>query len=114
MSDQAISAGGRAWVSGVRDATPLLGGYIPVAISFGLIANQAGFSSWEAIIISLVIYAGASQFLFVGMVASGAPLWLVVAMTLLRGRKVEVQATLIGGIGAFTTAVPELVQLLRG
>ena len=38
MSDQAISAGGRAWVSGVRDATPLLGGYIPVAISFGLIA----------------------------------------------------------------------------
>ena len=83
MSDQAISAGGRAWVSGVRDATPLLGGYIPVAISFGLIANQAGFSSWEAIIISLVIYAGASQFLFVGMVASGAPLWLVVVMTLL-------------------------------
>ena len=28
--------------------------------------------------------------------------------------EVEVQATLIGGIGAFTTAIPELVQLLRG
>lgn len=54
------------------------GGYIPVATSFGLIANQAGFSSWEAIIISLVIYAGASQFLFVGMVASGAPLGAIV------------------------------------
>ena len=30
-----------------------------------------------------LIYAGASQFLFVGMIAAGAPLWLVVAMTLL-------------------------------
>lgn len=72
-----------AWVSGLRDATPLLGGYIPVAISFGLIAVQSGFKAWEAVLISLLIYAGASQFLFVALIASGAPLWLVVTMTLL-------------------------------
>ncbi|MCH2041963.1 MAG: AzlC family ABC transporter permease [Saccharospirillaceae bacterium] len=70
------------WV-GIRDAIPLLGGYVPVAISFGMIATQAGFSLWETVFISTVIYAGASQFLFVAMVASGAPLWLVVTMTLL-------------------------------
>ncbi|RDE19983.1 branched-chain amino acid ABC transporter permease [Motiliproteus coralliicola] len=72
-----------AWLAGVREALPLLGGYIPVAISFGLIAIQAGFSAWETIAISTLVYAGASQFLFVGMVAAGAPLWLVVIMTLL-------------------------------
>ncbi|NLQ16210.1 AzlC family ABC transporter permease [Marinomonas sp. M1K-6] len=72
-----------AWVQGVKDATPLLGGYIPVAISFGLISIQSGFSVLETILISIFIYAGASQFLFVAMVASGAPLWLVVVMTLL-------------------------------
>jgi 4-azaleucine resistance transporter AzlC len=71
------------WLMGVREALPLLGGYIPVAISFGLISIQAGLSAWEAIIISTLIYAGASQFLFVGMIAAGAPLWLVVLMTLL-------------------------------
>ncbi|AFV00806.1 AzlC family ABC transporter permease [Simiduia agarivorans] len=71
------------WWRGVRDALPLLGGYIPVAISFGLIATQAGFSVWGAVAISLFIYAGASQFLFVAMIASGAPLWLVVLMTVL-------------------------------
>ncbi|RYD61073.1 MAG: branched-chain amino acid ABC transporter permease, partial [Verrucomicrobiaceae bacterium] len=27
-----------SWVAGAREAVPLLGGYIPVAISFGLIA----------------------------------------------------------------------------
>jgi 4-azaleucine resistance transporter AzlC len=71
------------WRLGVRDALPLLGGYIPVAISFGLIAVQAGFSPLEATLISALIYAGASQFLFVAMMASGAPLWLVIGMTLL-------------------------------
>jgi predicted branched-subunit amino acid permease len=70
-------------LTGIRDAIPLLGAYTPVAISFGLIAIQAGFSTWEANLISVLIYAGASQFLFVGMVASGAPLWLVVVVTLL-------------------------------
>ena len=73
----------RSWLTGTREAIPLLGGYVPVAISFGLVATQAGFSAWEAVLISTLLYAGASQFLFVGMVAAGAPLWLVVAMTLL-------------------------------
>ncbi|WP_251978694.1 AzlC family ABC transporter permease [Salinicola avicenniae] len=71
------------WRTGVREALPLLGGYIPVAISFGLVSLQAGFDTLETLAISTLIYAGASQFLFVGMAASGAPLWLAVAMTLL-------------------------------
>lgn len=69
--------------NGVRQALPLVGGYIPIAISFGLISVQAGFAPWEAVIISTLIYAGGSQFLFVGMIAAGAPLWLVVALSLL-------------------------------
>ncbi|MGQ4878921.1 AzlC family ABC transporter permease [Billgrantia sp. LNSP4103-1] len=83
MSLQAAASPNRPWLTGMSEAIPLLGGYVPVAISFGLIATQAGFSAWEAVAISTLIYAGASQFLFVGMVAAGAPLWLVVAMTLL-------------------------------
>ncbi|MGM0826472.1 MAG: AzlC family ABC transporter permease [Pseudomonadota bacterium] len=83
MTPFATSRRSRAWVTGVREAIPLLGGYIPVSLSFGVVATQAGFSTWEAAVISTLIYAGASQFLFVGMVAAGSPLWLVVAMTLL-------------------------------
>lgn len=73
----------RPWQLGAKEAIPLLGGYIPVAISFGLIAIQAGFSAWEAVLISLIVYAGTSQFLFVAMVASGAPIWLIIVMTML-------------------------------
>ncbi|ART62139.1 AzlC family ABC transporter permease [Kushneria marisflavi] len=71
------------WQMGAREALPLLSGYLPAALSFGLVANQAGFSPFEATALSLLIYAGASQFLFVGMIAGGAPLWLTVVMTLL-------------------------------
>lgn len=74
---------GRAVLQGTRDALPLLGGYIPVAISFGLVAIQSGFTVWATIAISTLVYAGASQFLFVAMVASGAPLWAVTLMTIL-------------------------------
>ncbi len=77
-----ISARTPFWV-GMHEAVPLLGGYVPVAISFGLVSIQSGFSVWETVVISTFIYAGASQFLFVAMVAAGAPLWLVVVMTLL-------------------------------
>lgn len=83
MSSKTSATANRSWLVGAREAMPLLGGYIPVAISFGLIAVQSGFSSWEAVLISTLVYAGASQFLFVAMVAAGAPLWFVVVMTLL-------------------------------
>ena len=83
MSSHTLSAQHTSWLLGVRDAVPLLGGYIPVAISFGLITIQAGFSTFEALMISTLIYAGASQFLFVGMIAAGSPLWLVVVLSLL-------------------------------
>ena len=68
---------------GVLDGLPLLGGYIPVAISFGVIAVQAGFTTLEATLISVFIYAGASQFLLVAMVAAGSPSWSAVCMTML-------------------------------
>lgn len=83
MSVEPIRHTPPAWLLGLREAIPLLGGYVPVAISFGLIAAQAGFTTWEIAAISTLIYAGASQFLFVGMAVGGAPLWLTVAMTLL-------------------------------
>lgn len=83
MSDEQRREWGTAFWRGARDAVPLFGGYIAVALSFGLVAIQAGFSSFEAVLISTFIYAGASQFLFVAMFATGAPLWLIIATTLL-------------------------------
>jgi 4-azaleucine resistance transporter AzlC len=68
---------------GVQDGVPLIGGYVSVAISFGLISIQTGLSPWAAIAISIFVYAGGSQFLLVGLLAAGAPAWLLVILSLL-------------------------------
>lgn len=72
-----------AFWQGVGDAVPVLGGYVPVAISFGLVAVQAGLSVPQVFVTSALMYSGAAQFLFVGMLGAGSPLWLAVALILL-------------------------------
>lgn len=57
-------------------------GYFPIAFSFGVAATRAGFTPLEAFALSLIIYAGASQFLALALLSSGAPV-LVSAFTLI-------------------------------
>ena len=57
---------------GIRSGLPIGMGYFPIAIAFGALANQAGLSWLEATSMSLFVYAGASQFVGVSMLLSGA------------------------------------------
>lgn len=65
--------GPRAWAAARQYGLPIAVGYFPVAAAFGLLARQSGLSVAEAVFLSTWIYAGASQFLVVGMVAAGVP-----------------------------------------
>lgn len=112
MTDSfSVSSQHNPFVSGIKDAIPLMGGYIPVAISFGLISLQAGFSVWATVLISVFVYAGASQFLFVAMVASGAPLWLVIIMTLLINARHVVYGP---NLSPYVTRSPWWIVLMHG
>ncbi|CAG9000260.1 MAG: hypothetical protein CENE_02254 [Candidatus Celerinatantimonas neptuna] len=68
--------------SGVVASLPIILGYFPVAMSFGLIAVQAGLSIQGAVLISAVVYSGASQFLLIAMISSGVPLLLAFGLCL--------------------------------
>jgi 4-azaleucine resistance transporter AzlC len=63
-------------------ALPIMLGYFPIAFSFGVAATRAGFSGIDAFALSLIIYAGASQFLALALLTSGAPV-LVSTFTLI-------------------------------
>jgi len=67
---------------GLTASLPIALGYFPIAFSFGVAATRAGFTGVEAFALSLIIYAGASQFLAVALLSSGAPM-LVSAFTLI-------------------------------
>ncbi|WP_338864840.1 AzlC family ABC transporter permease [Myxococcus stipitatus] len=58
-----------------------------VGVSFGALAVAAGMPVWMAVLMSVVVFAGGSQFVAVGMVAAGgSPVAAVLAGLLLNAR----------------------------
>lgn len=70
----------KIWLRGVRAGLPVLLGYIPVAVAFGIAAKGVGLSFWETVLISVFVYAGASQFFILASIKLGTPLIGIVAM----------------------------------
>lgn len=62
---------------------PLALGAVPFGLAYGVIATQAGLTVAETMLMSLVVFAGASQFMAVVMVQSGAGMFLIILSTLL-------------------------------
>lgn len=60
-----------AFLKGLGASLSIALGYVPVAISFGLAAVYGGFPPAMAILVSLLVYAGASQFILVSLLAAG-------------------------------------------
>lgn len=53
---------------------PVLFGYIAIGIPFGLMLVKAGYPWWLSPLMSLLMYAGAGQYIAIGLFAAGAPL----------------------------------------
>jgi 4-azaleucine resistance transporter AzlC len=66
----------------LSDAIPIVVGYIPMGAAYGILARQAGMELLPAVFMSLVVFAGASQFIAVGLLAAGASGFEVIGTTL--------------------------------
>jgi len=70
-----------------------------VGASYGAISVSSGFPLWVPILLSVVVFAGAAQFLFIGLVAAGgSPLAAVAAGLLINARHLPFGFT-IGAMG---------------
>ncbi|WP_291720363.1 AzlC family ABC transporter permease [Magnetospirillum sp. 64-120] len=63
---------------GLADSASLMLGYFPIALSFGLLAAANGLTPVQALLVSAVVYAGASQFALVSLLAAAASPWSVI------------------------------------
>ncbi len=68
---------------GLVKTLPLALGAVPFGLAYGVLAIQAGLTVPETMLMSFVVFAGASQFMAVVMIKAGAGIPLVVASTLL-------------------------------
>ncbi|WP_099157361.1 AzlC family ABC transporter permease [Virgibacillus ndiopensis] len=57
---------------GIAVGFPIMVGYLPIAITYGVLAKQAGMSLLELTMMSVLVFAGASQFMGANMIAVGA------------------------------------------
>ena len=60
---------------------PICLGYIPIGLAFGVLAQKADLNPLQIGLMSLVVFAGSSQFIAISMLSSGAGLAPIVATT---------------------------------
>lgn len=80
------SGHGRSTVSvrdGVREALPIVFGYVPIGMAYGVLGTAAGLPVWALVAMSVLVYAGSAQFLAVSLLGAGASGVVVVSTTLL-------------------------------
>lgn len=80
MATEALTerAGGSAFLEGVRMGFPVVVASAPFALLFGALAVDNGFSVSEAVLMSAMIYGGASQMVGLELFGQNVAPWLVV------------------------------------
>jgi 4-azaleucine resistance transporter AzlC len=64
-------------------SAPVAMGYIPLGMVFGFLFVQAGAAWWLAILASLVVFAGAAQYMMIPMIAAGLSVSTIALATLI-------------------------------
>lgn len=60
---------------------PIVIGYLPIALAYGVLAKQSGMTLFELTLMSVMVFAGASQFMGANMIAVGASAIEIVVAT---------------------------------
>lgn len=66
---------------GTRYSIPIVLGYLPIAVSFGAVAKISAFDPAASILMSATVFAGASQFIAMGMFSKGVGILQIILAT---------------------------------
>ena len=65
-------------LAGLAAAWPICLGFFPIGLSLGVLAQKGGLAPWQMAAMSLLVFAGGSQFIAIAMLGTGAtPLAIV-------------------------------------
>ncbi len=59
------------FVDGLKGGISIAVGYMPVALTFGLLARTTGLTLYEAVLMSVLVFAGAAQYITLSLIAIG-------------------------------------------
>ena len=67
--------------SRLSPAIPVMLGYVPVGFAYGMLAANAGLTTLETLLMSVLVFAGSAQLMAVGMFAQGINPLSIIATT---------------------------------
>ena len=97
------------FMRGMRASIPIGMGFLPVAISYAIIARQAGLTTLQIGLMSLTVFAGASQMMAAGMVIQGAGLAAIIVATFLLNLRHVIMSTCVFETMAPSRIAPRLL-----
>lgn len=84
--------------AGVRAGAPVVLGFIPVAFAYAIAASKVGLSLWETVLMSVSVFAGASQMMAVEMIAQDAGVFSIVFATFIVNLRHFIMSTCVFNI----------------
>lgn len=70
-------------LQGIRDSIPIVLGYFPLGFAFGVLAVQVGLSIFQAVLMSVLCFTGAGQYIAIGVVQAGGAVMTAVLANIL-------------------------------
>lgn len=71
------------YMQGLWKSLPIVLGYFPIGLAFGVMAAGAGLGIWETVLMSVFVFAGSSQLIFLGLWEGQAGLAAITLTTFL-------------------------------
>jgi 4-azaleucine resistance transporter AzlC len=94
-------------------SVPVLLGYVTIGFGFGLLAVNAGYPAWFALAMSIFVFAGAAQYIGIGLFVAGASIPEIALITLVANIRHAVYGlSLIGTFAAQPRIRPYLIFAL--
>lgn len=72
---------GTEFKKGIQAGISIAIGYVPVALTFGLIAKTTGLSLGETVLMSMIVFAGAAQYMSLSLLALGTGIFEIILTT---------------------------------
>lgn len=71
----------KEFLSGAKQALPIVLGYIPVGFAYGVLAEKSGLSLLSAVGMSVIVFAGSAQLIGAGLFAAGTGMLSIILTT---------------------------------
>lgn len=85
----------KQYLNGVKSAVPVILGFVPTGIAYGIMARHGGFTILQTCGMSLTVFAGASQMMAVGMIEQGATLLAIILATFILNLRHFIMSTCV-------------------